>query len=60
MNQADIQWNSLGLQATLLMPLDDPTGSILVFHGLTGQQKAICKRQTFLSIAILLLCLDSA
>jgi len=30
--RADIEWNSLGPQATLLIYLSDPTGSVLVLH----------------------------
>jgi len=36
MRRADIKWNSLGPQATLLMHPSGPTGSVLVLCGLIG------------------------
>ena len=35
----------MGPQATLLMPLNGPTGCVLAFHFLTESEKAICKRR---------------
>jgi len=32
--RADVKWNRLGPQATLLMHPSGPTGSVLVLHGL--------------------------
>jgi len=37
--RADVKWNSLGLQATILMHSSGPTGSVLVLHGLIGSAK---------------------
>jgi len=43
-SQADVQWNSLGPQATPSMPLSGPTASLLVLHSLKGlAKKAVCK-----------------
>jgi len=39
--RADIEWNSLGPQATLLMHPSGPTGSVLVLHGFIWPAKAI-------------------
>jgi len=39
MSQADVQWNRIRPQATLLMPLNGLTGSVLVLHDLTGSTK---------------------
>jgi len=58
--RADIEWNSLGPYATLLMPPGGPTGSVMVLHGLIGSAKSCLQKQTFLSIAIVSLWLDSA
>jgi len=41
--RADVKWNSLGPQATLLMHPSGPTGSVVVLHGLIGLAKAICE-----------------
>jgi len=38
--RADIEWNSLGPQATLLMHPSGPTGSELVHHGFIGLEKS--------------------
>jgi len=35
---ADIQWDRIGLKATLLMPLKGLIESIMVFHDLTGSK----------------------
>jgi len=35
-NCADVQWDRIGLQATLLMPFNGLTGSIMVLRDLTG------------------------
>jgi len=35
-SHADVQWDRIGPQATLLMPLKGLTGSIMVLHDLTG------------------------
>jgi len=35
-----MHWSSLGPQATLLMPLNGHTESVLVFHDLTGLAKS--------------------
>jgi len=35
-SSADVQWDRIGLQATLLMPLKDLTWSIMVLHDLIG------------------------
>jgi len=59
MRRADIKWNSLRPQATLLMHPSGPTGSVLVLCGLIGLAKAVCKSRP-LSIANVSLCLDSA
>jgi len=40
MRSVDVEWNSLGLQATLLMYPSGPTWSELVLHGLTGPAKS--------------------
>jgi len=37
--QADMQWNRIAPQVTLLMPLNGLTGAVLVFHDLTGSTK---------------------
>jgi len=37
--RADVEWNSLGPQATLLMHPSGPIGSVLVLHGLIGSAK---------------------
>ena len=37
--RADVEWNSLGPQATLLMHSSGPTGSVLVLRGLIGLVK---------------------
>jgi len=40
----NIQWNRIGPQATLLMPLNGLTGSIMALHDLTWLTKeAVCK-----------------
>jgi len=36
MRRLDVQWDSLGPQATLLMHSSSPSGSELVLHGLIG------------------------
>jgi len=36
MSQANMQWDRIGPQATLLMPLEGLTGSIMVLGDLTG------------------------
>ena len=41
--RADIMWNSLAPQVTLLMHPSGPTGSVLVLCGLIGLAKAVCK-----------------
>jgi len=33
---ADVQWDRIGPQATLLVPIKGLTGSIMVFYDLTG------------------------
>jgi len=38
-SREDIQWNRIGSQAALLMPLMDLTGYIMVFCDLTGSKK---------------------
>jgi len=38
--RADIEWISLGPQATLLMHPSGPTGSVLLLHGLIGLAKS--------------------
>jgi len=38
--RADVKWNSLTLQATLLMHPSGPTGSMLVLCGLIGSAKS--------------------
>jgi len=40
MRRADVEWNSLGPQATLLMYPSVPTGSELVQHGFIGLEKS--------------------
>jgi len=35
-SHAEVQWDGVGPQSTLLMPLKGLTGSIMVFHDLTG------------------------
>jgi len=40
MRRAGIKWNSLGLQATLLMSPNYHTGSVLVLCGLIGSTKS--------------------
>jgi len=40
MRRADVKWNSLGPQATLLMHTSGPTGSVLVLRGLIGSEKS--------------------
>jgi len=41
--RADVEWNSLGTQANLLMHPSGTIGSVLVLHGLIGSAKAVCK-----------------
>jgi len=41
--RANVEWNSLGPQTTLLMHPSGPTGSVLVLRGLRGSAKAVCK-----------------
>jgi len=41
--KADVEWNNLGPQATLLIRPSGPTGSVLVLCGLIGLAKVICK-----------------
>jgi len=41
--RADIEWNSLGPQGTLLMPPSGSTGSVFVLRGLIGLAKAVFK-----------------
>jgi len=55
-SQTGVKWSSFGPQATLLISLVTLKESVLV---LKGWQKAICKKQTWLSTAILSKCLDS-
>jgi len=43
MRRADVKWNSLAPQATLLMHPSGPTGSKVVLHGFIGSEKAVCK-----------------
>jgi len=38
--RADVEWNSLGPQATLLMHPSGPTGSEFVQHGFIGSAKS--------------------
>jgi len=38
--RADVEWKSLGPQATLLMHPSIPTGSELVLHGFIGSAKS--------------------
>jgi len=38
--RADVEWNSLGPQATLLMHPSGSTGSVLVLRGLIGSAKS--------------------
>jgi len=38
--RADVRWNSLAPQATLLMHPSGPTGSVLVLSGLIGSAKS--------------------
>jgi len=40
MRRANVKWNSLGPQATLLMHPSGPKGSVLVLHGLIGSAKS--------------------
>jgi len=40
MRRADVEWNSLGPQATLLMHPSGPTGSEMVQHGFIGSAKS--------------------
>jgi len=35
-SQGDVQWNSIGPQTTLLMPLNGSMGSVLAFRELAG------------------------
>jgi len=58
--RAYVKWNYLGPQATLLMHSSGPTGSVLVLCGLIGLAESHLQKQTFLSIAIVSFCLDSA
>jgi len=37
-NHANVQWNRIGSQATLLMLFKGLTGSIIVLHDLTGSK----------------------
>jgi len=37
-SRAGIEWDRIGPQATLLMPLKGLTGSIVFFHDLTGSK----------------------
>jgi len=46
--RADIEWNSFGPQATLLMHPSGPTGSELVQHGFIVSAKAACKNKPYL------------
>jgi len=39
-SRADVQWDRIGPQATLLMPLKGLTGSIMVFCDLTGSKRS--------------------
>jgi len=48
--RVDVEWNSLGPHATLLMHPSGPTGSVLVLRGLIGLIKGHLEKQTFLSI----------
>ena len=41
--RADVEWDSLGPQATLLMHPSGPTASEMVQHGFIGSTKAACK-----------------
>jgi len=59
MSLADVQCNRIGPQVTLLMPLKDLTGSIMVLRDLTELTISHLYKQTCLSILVLLLCLDS-
>ena len=45
--------SSLASHSTLLMPLSDPMNSVIILHG------SCLYKQTWPSIAVLLLCLDS-
>jgi len=40
MRRADVKWNSLGPQDSLLMHPSGPTGSVLVLYGLIGSEKS--------------------
>jgi len=40
MRKADVEWNSLGPHATLLMHPTDTTGSVMVLRGLIGLAKS--------------------
>jgi len=40
MSRADVEWDSLGPQATLLMHPSGPTVSEMVQHGFTGSAKS--------------------
>jgi len=52
MCHVDAQWNRVGAQATLLMPLKGLTGSIMVLHDLTGSTTSHLQKQTCLSIPV--------
>jgi len=45
---ADVQWDRIGSKATLLMPLEGLTGSIMVLHDLTGSDKPPIKQTYFI------------
>jgi len=38
--RADVEWNSLGPHATLLIPDSSPTVSLMVLHGCIGSAKS--------------------
>jgi len=59
-SHAGVQYDKIGPQATLLMPLKSLTGSIVFLRDLTGSKTGYLYKQTSLSIQVLLLCLDSA
>jgi len=48
MKRADIEWNSLGPQATPLMHPSGLTGSVLVLCGLIESAKAVYKSRPYL------------
>jgi len=47
-SQTDLQWNRIGSQTTLLMPLSSPTGSVLVLCDLKRSAKSCPQKHTCL------------